>query len=64
MKNSRPTRRLTISSETLRVLQRTELSAVHGGDNALGAAGSQGDPKGRLFNTCGSCNTNNCRFEG
>lgn len=63
MKNSRRTHRLTISRETLRVLQRTELSAAQGGSE-VGAVGSQGDPKARQFNTCGSCNTNNCRFEG
>jgi hypothetical protein len=60
MKKSRPTLRLTISSETLRVLQRTELSAIAGGDNPVGAAGSVADPNGRLFNTCGECGTSNC----
>ncbi|HEX3758507.1 MAG TPA: hypothetical protein VHW23_07355 [Kofleriaceae bacterium] len=59
MKKSRLTKQLTISRETLRVLQRTEISAVRGGDLPLGAGGSQADPNGQ-YNTCGSCNTNNC----
>jgi hypothetical protein len=63
MTKSRLTRRLTISSETLRVLQQTELSAAHGGSGGIGAVGSQGDGDAH-YNTCGTCNTANCRLQG